>query len=133
MLKYTRSTISNIDTKTKAIEETSTLGRIQAERASQELKELKTSQTAMASTVTRLVHICAGMKVGIEDFRRAVEIRNLEMKQYLDRIRHSQERSLSSISQSSWALVNHVNKMEQNLRQLLAMFGGFSATVLNLL
>lgn len=127
------STTSKIESRTKIIEEHSSKCRDAVDGTANRVQELKASQVATHLEINRLVHICAGTKVGVQDIRRAMKVQHLTTKAYLDRIRQSQQQSLIPISRASGAIVKHVSRIERILLELLRLFGGFTETVLKLL
>ncbi|KAF4624335.1 hypothetical protein G7Y89_g13833 [Cudoniella acicularis] len=68
------STTSKIESGTKIIEEHSSKCRDAVDGAANELREVKNSQAAMRLEINRLVHICTGTKVGVQDIQRDVKV-----------------------------------------------------------
>ena len=103
------------------------------DRATNEVKEAISTQLAVNQSVGRLVKICTGTKVGVEDFRNLVKEQHDDMKQILKRISCRQDRGVEIMFQTSRQVVLHVSRLESILRQLVRLFGSFSVAALKTL
>jgi hypothetical protein len=140
VLTYFSSAISGIDSRTKAIEESTTaaqahqLGCQEAvDRAAEEVRNVATAQASIKKEISRLVQICTGTNVGVVDFRTLIKVQHTNVKLQLHRIEREQSHGILVISSASREIISRINRVESILRQLLRVFGGFSLAALKLL
>jgi hypothetical protein len=140
VLTYFSSAISSIDSRTKAIEESTTasqahqLGYKEAvEEAADEVRNVATAQASIKQEISRLVQICTGTTVSVVDFRTLIKVQHTHVKSQLRRIEEQQSHGFLVISSTSREIISHVSRMESILKQLLRIFGGFSLAALKLL
>lgn len=95
-------------------------------------------QNVTASAVTegqlsRLVEICAGVSVGVKDFRCTLQNHYARVDQRLERIEELQCQTLTSIPTATQRIAAYVDRIIGILRSLLGAFQVFSAEALDLL
>lgn len=91
------------------------------------------SQTRVNNEIRRLVHICAGTRVGVEDIRKQVNNQHEHVGQILYKLKEKQHKTSTMVIEASQIVVLHASRMDNILKQLLRAFGGFSITALRLL
>ncbi|KAF8858658.1 hypothetical protein BDZ45DRAFT_622010 [Acephala macrosclerotiorum] len=131
------STISKIDMRTQAREDSATAFQTRMDDrldvASKKLQDVTVVQEAVKQNVSRLVKICAGTSVGVDDIRKSVNAQHANIRCLLNKIERRQRQSTGLITQTSMEVVLHITKVEKLLRELLGIFGGFSIPALQLL
>ena len=91
------------------------------------------ASAATAGQLSRLVEICAGVSVGVKDFRCTLQNHYLRVEQRLERIEEVQCQTLTSIPTATRHIVTYVDRVIDILRFLLGAFQVFSAEALELL
>jgi hypothetical protein len=134
------SAISKIDSRTKAIENSTSASQAHlrdfqgaVSRTASEMRDATAAQAAVKNSISRLVQICTGIEVGVEDFRSLVKSQHTDIRRHLNRMEQRQNNGLLIISSTSRDIISHVSRMESVLRQLVHLFGGFSIAALKLL
>jgi hypothetical protein len=139
-LTFFSSAISSIDSRTKAIEESTTASQAHqlcykeaVDRAAEEVRNVATAQASIKQEISRLVQICAGSNVGVVDFRTLIKVQHADVKLQLHRIEQQQSHGFLMVSSTSREIISRVSRLGGILRQLLLVFRGFSLAVLKLL
>jgi hypothetical protein len=140
VLIHFSSAISSIDSRTKAIEESTTASQADqlrckeaVDRAAKEVRNVATAQASIKQEISRLVKICTGTNAGVVDFRSLIKVQHTDVKRQLHRIEQQQSQGILVISSVSREIISRISRMESILRQLLRVFGGFSLAALKLL
>lgn len=137
ILMIHRSTVSKIDIRTQAREDSATTFQTRVDDcldvASQKLQDVTLVQEAVKQNVSRLVKICAGTSIGVDDFRKSVNAQHADIRCLLNKIERRERQSTGLITQTSMEVVLHITKVENMLRKLLSVFGGLSIPALQLL
>ena len=106
----------------------------QAMRDVQQMSEQNvTASAATAGQLSRLVEICAGVSIGVKDFRCTLQDHYPRVDQRLERIEDLQCQTITSIPTATQRIVSSVDRVIDILRPLLGAFQGFSAEALELL
>jgi hypothetical protein len=103
------------------------------DRARSEIRETNPAQLAVNQNASRLVQICTGTRVDVEDFRRLVKVQHNDIKQLLQRISCRQNQGIEVMFQTSQQVVLHVTRLESIVGQLVRLFGSFSVAALRML
>ena len=95
-------------------------------------------QNMNASAVTtgqlsRLVEICAGVSIGVKDFRCTLQSHYPRVDQRLERIEELQRQTLISVPTATQGITAYVDRIIDILRPLLGVFQEFSIEALGLL
>ena len=83
--------------------------------------------------LSRLVEICAGVSIGVEDFRCTLQSYYPRVDQRLERIEELQCQTLTSIPTATQRITAYVDRIIDILRPLLGVFQEFSVEALKLL
>ena len=86
-----------------------------------------------AGQLSRLVEICAGVSVGVKDFRCTLQNHYPRVEQRLERIEELQCRTPTSIPTATRHIATYVDRIMSILKSLLGAFQAFSAEALELL
>ena len=106
----------------------------QAMRDVQQMSEQNvTASAATAGQLSRLVEICAGVSIGVKDFRCTLQNHYSRVDQRLERIEELQCQTLTSIPTATQRIAAYVDRVIDVLRPLLGALQGFSAEALELL
>ena len=106
----------------------------QAVRDMQQTSEQNmTTSAATAGQISRLVQICAGLSIGLKDFRCTLQNHCPRVEQRLERIEELQCQTLTSIPTATRQIAAYVDRVMDILRPLLGAFQVFSAEALELL
>jgi hypothetical protein len=134
------ATMSKIEARSQAILDTSLDSQKQIQECQEgvmqvtsDMQQLTMESTLMEGSINRLVQICAGTKVGVEDFRRVSEARHIETTRHLSRLQRDQNRSFAILVSQTRVISSRVGSLEDLLRQLVRLFGGFTSTVVKIL
>ncbi|KAE8454415.1 hypothetical protein EG329_000037 [Mollisiaceae sp. DMI_Dod_QoI] len=137
---YMVATMLKIEAKSQAILDNSTVSQAQIRECREEFNEVTnemrkaaTERAALNERNDTLIRICTGTRVGIEDFRKLSQTRHLETNRHLRRLQHEQSRGLMMILSQTRALTSSVNSLENLVRQLVTLFGGFTSNILKIL
>ena len=125
--------MSNIDNRSKDAEDSARAHRHESEerfnRHSDEFQDAAARQDAVDEKVSRLVQICVGTKIGVEDFRKLTISVHSDTRRQLDRVERRQYETLVT----SQAISTNLSSLEAVVKQLLRVFGFFSVGALKLL
>ena len=106
----------------------------QAMRDMQQMSEQNVAASAAtAGQISRLVEICAGVSVGVKDFRCTLQNHYPRVEQRLERIEGLQCQTLASIPTTTQQIAACVDRIMNILRPLFGAFQVFSADALELL
>ena len=106
----------------------------QVMRDVQQLSEQNmTASAATEGQLSRLVEICAGISIGVKDFRCTLQSHYPRVDQRLERIEELQCQTLTSIPTATQRIAAYFDRVIDILRPLLEAFQGFSAEALELL
>ena len=92
-----------------------------------------TASAATAGQLSRLVEICAGVSIGVKDFRCTLQNHYPRVDQRLGRIEELQCQTLTSIPTATQRMGVYIDCVVDILRPLLGAFQEFSAEALELL
>ena len=92
-----------------------------------------TASAATAGHLSRLVEICAGVSIGVKDFRCTLQNHFSRVEQRLERIEELQCQTLTSIPTATQRIRVYIDRIVDILRPLLGAFQEFSAEALELL
>ena len=92
-----------------------------------------TASTATAGQLSRLVEICAGVSIGVKDFRCTLQNHYPRVDQRLERIEELQCQTLTSIPTATQHITAYVDRIIDILRPLLGVLQEFSVEALELL
>lgn len=92
-----------------------------------------TASAATAGQLSRLVEICAGVSIGVKDFRCTLQSHYPRVDQRLERIEELQCQTLTSIPTAIQSITTYVDRIVNILRPLLGVFQEFSVDALELL
>ncbi|KAF8847156.1 hypothetical protein BDZ45DRAFT_733780 [Acephala macrosclerotiorum] len=101
-------------------------------RSLEELQKTNTAQEAAAASVSRSLHICAGLNIEVQDARK-LRVQNLDVSSQLKDLQRGQQLSHGIIVQSGRILFNSLDRLDVLVLKLLHAFGSFSVTTLRLL
>ena len=106
----------------------------QAMRDMQQMYEQNVAASATtAGQISRLVEICAGVSVGVKDFRCTLQNHYLRVEQRLERIEELQSQTLTSIPTATQQIAAYLDRIMDILGSLPGAFHVFSAEALELL
>ena len=91
------------------------------------------ASAATAGQLSRLVEICAGVSIGVKDFRCTLQNHYPRVEQRLERIEELQCQTLTSIPTATHQIAAYVDRIIDILKSLLGAFQIFSAEALQLL
>ena len=92
-----------------------------------------TASAATAGQLSRLVEICAGVSIGVKDFRCTLQSHYPRVDQRLERVEELQCQTLTSIPTAIQGITAYVDRIIDVLTPLLGVFQEFSVKVLDLL
>ena len=98
-----------------------------------DIKKLSLENRLVEGRISHLVQICAGTQVGVEDFQRVSGTRHIETKRSFSRLQRDQNRGFAIVVSQTRIISSRVGSVEDLLRQLIGLFGGFTTTVLKIL
>jgi hypothetical protein len=134
------ATMSKIEARSQAILATSLDSQKQIQicqegilQVNSDMQKLTMESPLVEGRVSCLVQICAGIKVGGEDFRKVSEAHYNETKRHLSRLQQKQNRGFTIIASQTWVISSRVGSLEDLLRQLIRLFGGFTSAVAKIL
>jgi len=132
--------MSKIEARSQAILETSLDSQKQIQKCQEgimqvtsNMQKLTIESPVMEGSINRLVQTCAGIKVGVEDFRRVNEAHYNETKRHLNRLQREQNRGFAIVVSQTRFISSRVGSIEDLLRQLVRLFGGFTSVVVKIL
>ena len=92
-----------------------------------------TASAATAGQLSRLVEICAGVSIGVKDFRCTLQSHYPRVDQRLERVEELQCQTLTSIPTAIQGITAYVDRIIDVLTPLLGVFQEFSVKALDLL
>jgi len=93
------------------------------------MEEVTLEQTDMKKSISVLVRICTGNKVGVEHFRNLNRAQHTEVQRRFNELEKMHGRGHALMVSNSEA----INRLELIVRQLTVVFGGLSVAILKLL
>jgi hypothetical protein len=130
------STVSKLGSEAGLLAETPTPLQTQIQgcrediqQLSGEMEKVTLDQTDAKRSISTLVQICTGSKVGVEHFRNFNRAQHTEVQRRFNKLEKMHDCGHVIMVSNSEA----IKRLEKIVRQLLVVFGGFSVAVLKLL